>query len=101
MEYKIFETAHARADLEEILEYITGVLANPTAAAAFADELEKCYGILERMPLAFEQCRDGHLKARGYRKALVKNYVMIYKVTAGEVIILRFFHGSRDYEKLI
>lgn len=101
MGYKILETAHARADLREICSYISGALENPIAAAAFIEELEKCYDILEQLPYTYEQCRDGHLRARGYRRAIIKNYVMIYKVTDDSVIILRFFHGSRDYEKLI
>lgn len=36
-------------------------------------------------------------------KAGIRNYIMIYKVNESkkEVIILRFFHGRQDYEKLI
>ena len=49
------------------------------------------------------QCRDARLKSLGYRKALINNYVMIYRVDedAKAVYILRFFYARRDYEKLI
>ena len=51
----------------------------------------------------YEQCRDPQLRALGYRKAIIKNYVMIYRVDEDKkiVYILRFFYGRRDYEKLI
>ncbi len=55
------------------------------------------------MPLAYEQCRDPHLNALGYRKAVINHYIMIYRVSEPEktVYVLRFFYGRQDYEKLI
>ena len=53
--------------------------------------------------MMFEACSDPYLKALGYRKAGIKNYIMIYKVHehSKTVSIMRFFHGRQDYEKLI
>ena len=103
MAYKIIETQRARQDLIDIVDYIVSTLANPPAAAALLDEAEACYDRLERHPLMFEVCHDPHLKAMGYRKAGVKNYIMIYKVDEAEktVVVMRFFHGRQDYEKLL
>ena len=103
MAYKIVETELAGQDLAGILAYITYSLANPSAAASFADEVERCYASLENMPLMFEFCRDPGLRAAGYHKAIIKNYIMVYKVeeAARTVTILRFFYGRQDYEKLI
>ena len=55
------------------------------------------------MPLLFEQCRDRRLKELGYRRAVIKHYVMVYRVAEMEknVYILRFFYGAREYEKMI
>lgn len=103
MAYKVVETELAVQDLNGILEYIAGSLSNPTAASAFADEVEKCYASLERMPLMYEQCQDVQLRALGYRKALIKNYLLIYRVDEAEKIvsILRFFYGGQNYVELI
>lgn len=103
MVYKIRETFSARQDLENIVQYLVSSLENPPAAAAFLDEVEDCYGHLESMPLMFEACRSPHLRARGYRKVLIKNYILVYTVDESNqtVDILRFFHGSQDYEKLL
>lgn len=64
---------------------------------------EQCYSDLEKMPLMYEFCRDPRLRALGYRKAVIKSYIMVYKVdeAAKTVYILRFFYGRQNYEKLI
>ncbi len=103
MAYKIVETELAVQDLDSILSYIALSLANPAAASAFAAAVEDCYSSLEEMPFLFELCRDPRLRALGYHKAVIKNYVMVYKVDedARTVNILRFFYGRQDYGKLI
>ena len=102
MAYKVIETSQAEQDLDNIVSYIVNILGNPSAAALL-DDVEKYYSSLEDMPMLFEACRSPHLRALGYRKAGIRNYIMIYKVNESkkEVIILRFFHGRQDYEKLI
>lgn len=103
MAYKLIETDLARGDLEAILEYLAVSLANPGAASAFADEVAKCYAALEQMPYLYEQCRDPQLFAKGYRKAVIKHYLLIYRVNEPqkEVYLLRFFYGRQDYNKLL
>ena len=103
MAYKIIETALAGQDLDSILSYIALSLGNLSAATAFADAVEECYSELEKMPLMFAFCDDPRLRALGYHKAVIKNYVMVYKVdeAAKAVIVLRFFYGRQNYEKLI
>lgn len=103
MGYKIIETELGQKDLSNIVDYIIRSLENPSAAAMFLDEVENCYDGLERLPMMFEACRDPHLKALGYRKAIIQNYIMIYKVhePTKTVSIMRFFHSRQDYEKLI
>ncbi len=46
---------------------------------------------------------DPELRAAGYRKLFVKNYVIIYTVddTTSTVQIIRYFHTSQDYEKYL
>ena len=43
------------------------------------------------------------MKEQGYRRAVIKRYVMLYRVAEEEqtVYVLRFFYGARDYEKLL
>ena len=101
--YKIVLTEKANADLSEITTYIAQHLGNPPAAIALLDEIETCYGVLETTPELFERCRDNRLRRQGYRKAVIKHYIMIYRVDTEKkcVCIMRFFYGARDFEKLI
>ena len=103
MGYKIAVTDLASDDLNAIVEYIKAQLGNPLAATAFLDAVGDCYDGLTAMPLMFEQCRDPRLRKLGYRRAIIKHYVMVYCVAEAEktVYILRFFYGAQEYEKLI
>ena len=103
MGYKVESTPLANQDLDEILRYMAKELDNPSAAADFVDEVDLCYARLAEMPEMYERCRDVRLKALGYRRVTIKNYVMIYKVvqSINTVFIFRFFYGGRDYEKLL
>lgn len=60
-------------------------------------------GTLTLYPLLYERCHDAFLEKEGYRKATIKNYVLVYKVdeAARAVTIHRFFYGAQDYVKLI
>ena len=101
MAYKIHETVSAQMDLDNIIQYLVYSLENPVAAKALLNEVESCYNDLERLPMMYEACHSPHLKAKGFRKAVIRKYIMVYAVNEATktVEILRFFHGSQDYEK--
>ncbi|HWP95400.1 MAG TPA: type II toxin-antitoxin system RelE/ParE family toxin [Syntrophomonadaceae bacterium] len=101
--YSLVVSELAYKDLDNIVSYIAVQLVNPIAATNFLDEVEKCYGFLRSNPLMYERCHDAYLEKEGYRKAIIKNYVLVYKVeeAARTVIIHRFFYGAQEYVKLI
>ncbi len=103
MAYKLIKTDSFQRDLDAVIGYIALSLENRIAAASLLDAVEKSYDGIERMPLMYEACHDPHLKELGYRKAAIRNYIMIYRADEGAktVYILRMFHGRQDYEKLI
>ena len=103
MVYKIVKTDSFQRDLDEVIGYIALSLENKTAAASLLNAVEKSYDDLERMPLMYEACHDPYLKELGYRKAVIRNYIMVYKVDkdAKAVYVMCLFHGRQDYEKLI
>lgn len=103
MGYKIVETNSFQKDLDHVISYIVLALKNGPAAAALLDAVDKCYDGLEQTPFMYAACNDPYLKELGYRKAGVKNYIIVYKVdeAAKTVNIMRLFHGRQDYEKLI
>lgn len=101
--YKLIVTEVAHQDLDTIVSYITLKLANPKAAGDFLDEVAACYSFLKENPMMYERCRDQRLEKEGYRKAVIKNYVLMYKVdeVSKTVSVMRFFYGAQDYMNLI
>ncbi len=101
--YKLLITELADQDLDSIVSYIAVQLSNPKAAGDFLDEVTGCYGFLKSNPMMYERCQDRRLGEEGYRKAVIKNYVLVYKINEASktVSIMRFFYGAQDYTKLI
>lgn len=101
--YKLVITELAQSDLDDIVSYIAVNLANPSAASDFLDEVEKCYAHLKNNPFIYAKSDDIRLEREGYRKALIKNYLLMFKINREQntVIVYRFFYGARDYLKLL
>lgn len=103
MGYKVVRTDLYQRDLDSVIGYLVLALENRPAAVSLLDSVEECYADLERTPFMYEECHNTHLHELGYRRAVIRNYIMVYKVdeTARQVTILRLFYGKQDYEKLI
>lgn len=101
--YKLVITELAHQDLDRIVSYIVVQLSNSKAAGDFLDEVTAYYGFLKSTPMMYERCQDRRLGEEGYRKAVIKNYVLVYKISeeSKTVSIMRFFYGAQDYTKLI
>lgn len=101
--YKLNIMPAATQDQDSALEYIAETLQNPTAAVSLLDEIDKCYDTLEENPFLYGFCQDPQLRALGCRRAIIKKYILIFKVdeTMQIVHILRFVYGPSDYARLI
>ena len=101
--YKIKLTKLAHEDLMRICTYISQDLGNPSAALHVIALVEKVLDQLKSNPCMYEICRDPSFAQKRYRKAVIQNYVMIYSVenSRNEVIVLRIFHGSRNYTQFL
>lgn len=101
--YKLTVTELAQDDLDAIVEYIACQLENPIAAGAFLDEVEACYKQLNANPFIYARSSDLRLAREGYRKAVIKKYLLMFKVDedAETVVIYRVFYGAMDYEKML
>lgn len=103
MIYKLVVSKPAEKDLADILQYISKDLSAPKAASDFLDEVLKCYDNVSANPLMYALCDNDRLKNKKYRKAIIKNYIMFYRVdeTSDTVYIMRFIYGRRDYINLL
>ena len=97
--YTLEITESAESDLDQITDCIGNILANPSAALAVLDEIELVSETLEATPELFPLCSDPRLAELGYRKAIVRAYILVYEIdkTARTVRVFRFFHESENY----
>ena len=103
MGYKLLITASALNELNEIVDYISNNLDNPFAAADFLDKVEECYDRLKDNPKIYQCCDHQNFKEKGYRKVIIKNYILIYRIDekTNNVYILHFVYGRQDYNSII
>ena len=103
MAYKLFITQNAADELDEIVNYIGSCLNNPSAVISFLDKIKECYTRLSDNPKIYQLCNYHDFKEKGYRKVVINNYVMIYRIEeeSGIVYILHFFFGRQDYYKIL
>lgn len=97
--YNLDVTDYAEEDLDSIIAYMVEKLFASQAAIDFADAVYDCYSQLEDNPYVYEQCSNSKLQKEGYRRAIIKNYILLYKIDEEmkQVIVHRFFYGGQDY----
>jgi len=103
MDYKLIVSELANSDLDGIVDYIINELRSPVAAAGLLDDIERCYEHLRKNPLMYEKCTDTRLEKDGYRKAVIKNYLLIYRFEdeIKAVKVARFFYAGRNCTKYL
>ena len=101
--FKVKFTPLADTDMDGIYQYIFDVLKAPMAAENLIEEIERKTKQLEDMPYSCPTVDDELLKAKGYRKLVVNNFIAFYVVADDEklVTIMRVIYGASDYEKNI
>lgn len=93
---KLFVTAVAELDLEEISNYIASD--NPVAAIRFLDLLAERFNLLAEMPgIGRQREKFGE----GVRSIAEGDYVIVYRTKEDRVEILRVLHDARDPERFI
>lgn len=104
MAYKVQITDFAKAELSEIVGYISESLCNKTAATSLLNEFSEQKSLLYDNPYTFSECPLEGLRRKGYRRFIFKkNYVALYLVDEDKkiVTIMHIFYAKRDYEKLV
>lgn len=103
MIYKIVVSKEADKDIEDIVLYIASELHNPSAAKAFLDDIETSYHNIVEKPAMYSLCNDYRLHNSGYRKIVIKNYLILFRINEedGTVIVVRVVYGGRNYSDLL
>jgi toxin ParE1/3/4 len=101
--YDLVIAEAAEADLDEIADYISYELKEPTTALKQLERIKEAMATLEELPERYSPVQDKYLAAKGIRKLPVDNYLIFYTVnrSTNTVNIARVLHGRRDWESLL
>lgn len=101
MPFKVFLTADAVGDLEEIYEYIAKHDA-PQKAEQVLTRIERTFKSLSESPERGAYPKELlTLGIREYRQIFFKPYRVIYRIMGDRVYILLIVDGRRDMETLL
>ena len=62
----------------------------------FIDEIYSYIGKLQTQYLLHPECRHLETKTKIYRNIILGSYLIIYRIRANRIEVLRAFHGSRS-----
>lgn len=98
MTYDLIFSPEFAKDLNDAFEYISLTLSNEQAAKKLMKEIDNAIMNLKTMPEMYPLAREP-LDILGYRKIVIKNYIIIYSVDKkrGNANLLRCFYGKQNY----
>jgi len=101
--YKVRVSAAAKDDLDEIFTYFAEKLYTEKSADKLMAEFQRMTLSLDENPQRFSYSLDPVLAQKGYRRALVRKYVILFLIDeeTKTVSVMRVFHGSMDYARYI
>ncbi len=91
-------SSEAEANLADIWDYIAQKSGTAEIADRLIDSLTDRFLLLSNHPYIGRR-RDDDLRP-GLRSFSVENYVILYRIESGDVLILSVMHGRRDIETL-
>ncbi len=93
--YSLRVTENALQDLDNITGYIAYIKHEPLNAIRVGDEILKTIDRIEKNPLAFRECEEIPTVNKIFRKSVCLSWLIIYKITSSEIVILGIIHGHR------
>lgn len=97
--YEILVTQTFNKDLNEIVYYISHNFDEPFTATKLLDDVESTVSSLSSMPYRNRLAYDLYLKSKEFRKSIIKNYIIFYKIYEYNktVILHRILHARQNW----
>lgn len=101
--YKLEVLPVAKEDMVEIVRYISKDLKNPSATNNLSDALFVAMESVTEFPYANPAYVPIRPLRFEYRKLMVKNYLMLYRVDEQKktITISRVIYAKRDYDRFL
>ena len=101
--YSVVVTETAERDLASIVDYVSEMLANPSAALGIIEDFDALVKSLETLPNAHAAVRDELLALAGYRWAPIGSYMAFFTIDEDTVIVNveRVLHSSMNWREIV
>ena len=101
--YRVDVSEPAENDLRDIVRYIASQLSATISALHMMELLEEAMVGLSDMPQRCPLVADERLSQMGYRKLIVKNYVVFFSVDEKNKVVdvERILYGRRDWLRIL
>ncbi|MCL2186951.1 MAG: type II toxin-antitoxin system RelE/ParE family toxin [Treponema sp.] len=99
--YKLTYAQSYHEDVKSVVNYIKNSLQNPIAAQKLKDDLKTKNKKIKENPFMYPAVPDEFLASKGYRFAMVNNFMIFYKVKEKQIEVIRFLYGYRDWINII
>jgi len=101
--YKILVSKTYHKDLQGIIHYISHNFDAPYTASNLLDDIESTVSSLSTMPHRYGLVNDAYLQRKDFRKCLVKNYIIFYKIheESKTVMIHRILHTKQSWVDIL
>ena len=99
--YKLSFLPLFEQDLNEIVDYITANLQNPSAAERLVDDIEATVYKRLEAPLAFAPFRSSKKRPHPYYRINVRNVSVFYVVIDDTMEVRRVLYSKRNLDKLL
>lgn len=102
-QYRVDVSEPAENDLMDIVRYIVSQLSAPISALNMMELLDDAMTGLSDLPQRYPLVADERLAQMGYRKLLVKNYIVFFSIDEKNKVvdIERILHGRRDWLQIL
>jgi hypothetical protein len=87
-------------DIEEISDFIAFEKQQPLTAVQIVRTIWQVIYKIEVSPFSFKECEEIPTNTKMYRRAVCLSWLIIYKITAKEIIILGIIHAGRKRSKI-
>lgn len=101
--YRVDISEPAENDLRDIVRSISVLLSAPTAALKMMDAIEEALTGLAVMPQKYPPVSDERLAMMGYRKLLVKNYIIFFTIDEKSKVVdvERILYARRNWNQIL
>ncbi len=93
--YQVSISSNALQNFDEITGYLAFINHQPINAIKIGDAIFECFEKIGRNPHVFKECEELRTKSKIYRRAVCLSWIIIFKISGLQVIVLGIVHRSR------